>query len=81
MHARPAAGSLLGIEALELKDIQRILDSAKQMQRRATPLLRDKRVALLFYESSTRTRVSFEYASKMLGATTTVINASASSIE
>ena len=81
MHARPAAGSLLGIETLELKDINRILDSAKRMQRGAKPMLRDKRVALLFYESSTRTRVSFEYAAKMLGATTTVIHATASSIE
>jgi aspartate carbamoyltransferase catalytic subunit len=81
MHSRPAAGSLLGIEALELKEIDRLLDSAKRMQRRPRPILRDRRVALLFYEASTRTRVSFEYAAKMLGATTTVINASASSIE
>jgi aspartate carbamoyltransferase catalytic subunit len=44
-------------------------------------MLREKRVALLFYEASTRTRVSFEYAAKMLGATTTVVNATASSIE
>jgi aspartate carbamoyltransferase catalytic subunit len=81
MRTHPAAGSLLGIEALELKDIQRILESAKRMQRSPSPLLRDRRVALLFYESSTRTRVSFEYAAKMLGATTTVIQATASSIE
>jgi aspartate carbamoyltransferase catalytic subunit len=81
MHARPAAGSLLGIETLELKDIHRILDSARRLRSRPKPMLRDKRVALLFYESSTRTRVSFEYAAKMLGATTTVIQASASSIE
>lgn len=40
-----------------------------------------KRVALLFYEASTRTRVSFEFAAKTLGATTTVISAVASSIE
>ena len=81
MHSRPAAGSLLGIEALDLKEINRILDSAKRLQRRVRPMLRERRVALLFYESSTRTRVSFEYAAKMLGATTTVINATASSIE
>ena len=81
MPARPAAGSLLGIEALDLKDINRILDSARRMQRRTRPMLRERRIALLFYEASTRTRVSFEYAAKMLGATTTVINATASSIE
>ena len=82
MLSRPAAGSLLGIETLELKDVYRILDDAKRMQRRGPkPMLREKRIALLFYEASTRTRVSFEYAAKMLGATTTVINATASSIE
>jgi len=81
MHTRPAAGSLLGIETLELKEVVHILDSAKRLQRQPKPMLRDKRVALLFYEASTRTRVSFEYAAKMLGATTTVINATASSIE
>ncbi len=81
MPPRPAAGSLLGIETLELKDVYRILEDAKRMQRRPRPMLRERRVALLFYEASTRTRVSFEYAAKMLGATTTVINATASSIE
>jgi aspartate carbamoyltransferase catalytic subunit len=81
MPTRPAAGSLLGIETLALKDVYRILSSAKRLQRRPRPVLRDRRIALLFYEASTRTRVSFEYAAKMLGATTTVINATASSIE
>ncbi|HUN88022.1 MAG TPA: aspartate carbamoyltransferase catalytic subunit [Terriglobales bacterium] len=82
MPARPAAGSLLGIEPLALKDIDRILLSARSMAaKRPRPLLTGKRVALLFYETSTRTRVSFEYAAKTLGATVTVINASTSSIE
>jgi aspartate carbamoyltransferase catalytic subunit len=82
MASRPAAGSLLGIETLELKEIERILDAAKRMQNGGSrTILRERRVALLFYESSTRTRVSFEYAAKMLGATTTVIQATASSIE
>src|SRR5260370_35647691 len=44
-------------------------------------LLRGKTVALLFYEPSTRTRVSFELAAKKLGATTTVVTAAESSIE
>ncbi|MGZ4787091.1 MAG: aspartate carbamoyltransferase catalytic subunit, partial [Terriglobales bacterium] len=38
-------------------------------------------VALLFYEASTRTRISFEFAAKVLGATTTIVHATASSIE
>jgi aspartate carbamoyltransferase catalytic subunit len=45
------------------------------------PLLRGKRIALLFYEPSTRTRVSFEFAAKLLGTHTSVINATSSSIE
>jgi aspartate carbamoyltransferase catalytic subunit len=50
------------------------------------PLVRDRillkrRVALLFYESSTRTRTSFELAAKGLGADTTLISNLSSSIE
>ena len=43
--------------------------------------LRGRRVALLFYENSTRTRTSFEIAAKALGATTVVIHASSTSVE
>ena len=82
MQGKPAAGSLLGIEQLDLKTINGLLESAQKMQKRQPrPLLKEKRVALLFYESSTRTRVSFEYAAKMLGAATTLVSATASSIE
>src|SRR3954463_5936097 len=82
MLVAPAAGSLLGIEPLNIKDINGMLDAAYRMQKqRPRPLLKEKRVALLFYESSTRTRVSFEYAAKILGATTTLVSATASSIE
>jgi len=45
------------------------------------PLLRGKRVLLLFYEASTRTRSSFEIAAKSLDATTTLVLSSGSSIE
>jgi aspartate carbamoyltransferase catalytic subunit len=45
------------------------------------PLLKGKRVALLFYEASTRTRTSFELAAKTLGAHTILIHSSGSSIE
>jgi aspartate carbamoyltransferase catalytic subunit len=44
-------------------------------------LLRGKRVLLLFYEASTRTRSSFEIAAKSLGAMTTLVLSSGSSIE
>jgi aspartate carbamoyltransferase catalytic subunit len=43
--------------------------------------LRDKRVLLLFYEASTRTRSSFEVAAKSMGAMTTLVLSSGSSIE
>jgi aspartate carbamoyltransferase catalytic subunit len=45
------------------------------------PVLRGKRVFLLFYEASTRTRSSFEVAAKSLGAVTVLIQSSGSSIE
>ncbi len=79
---QPARGSLLGLENLTTKEISSILKAARKMKRgRPKPMLRGKRVILLFYESSTRTRVSFEFAAKALGATTALISASASSIE
>jgi aspartate carbamoyltransferase catalytic subunit len=49
--------------------------------RKTRPLLRGKRVLLLFYEPSTRTRSSFELAAKSLGAITTLVQSSGSSIE
>ncbi len=78
-----ARGSLLGIEALDSQEIIAYLKLARRMERerRGSTLLRGKRIVLLFYEASTRTRVSFELAAKALGATTTIITASASSIE
>lgn len=77
-----ARGSLLAIEPLQPAQIQSYLRLAKRMNpARPRPLLRGKRVVLLFYESSTRTRTSFEFAAKLLGATTTLVSATASSIE
>jgi aspartate carbamoyltransferase catalytic subunit len=78
--ARPR--SLLDIEHLNTTQIEHLLRLARRMDpKRPRPLLRGKRVVLLFYEASTRTRVSFELAAKALGATTTVVHATASSIE
>lgn len=74
---------LLGIEALTPEDIQLIFDttdSFKQVINRPikkVPSLRDLTVANLFFENSTRTRISFELAEKRLSAD--VINFSASS--
>src|SRR6476620_5403042 len=74
--------SLLELEHLSADEITFFLRLARKMQSgRPRPLLRGKRIALLFYEASTRTRVSFEFAAKLLGTHTSVISATASSIE
>lgn len=74
--------SLLGLEHVTADEIISILKLARKMHVRAPrPLLRGKRIALLFYEPSTRTRVSFEFAAKLLGTHTSLISSSASSIE
>ncbi len=74
--------SLLDIASLSKDQIRSYLDLADQMDpHHAKPLLAGKRIILLFYESSTRTRSSFEIAAKALGATTVLITAAASSIE
>jgi aspartate carbamoyltransferase catalytic subunit len=75
-------GSLLGIEHLDAAAILGLLKLARRMNPlKARPLLRGKRVLLLFYEPSTRTRSSFEIAAKSLGAMTTLVLSSGSSIE
>jgi aspartate carbamoyltransferase catalytic subunit len=79
---QPVRGSLLGIEHLEAKEILGLLNLARRMNpQKSRPLLRGKRVVLLFYEPSTRTRSSFEFAAKSLGAMTTLVQSSGSSIE
>ncbi len=74
--------SLLGTDQLTPAQINSYLKLARRMDPRKAPQwLRGKRVVLLFYEPSTRTRTSFEFAAKALGATTALITASSSSIE
>ena len=77
-----ARGSLLGIEHMPAAEITSLLTLARRMNPdKARPLLRGKRILLLFYEASTRTRSSFEIAAKSLGAMTTLVLSSGSSIE
>lgn len=74
-------GSFLGIEHLSTDAITSLLKLAKRMEpRRARPILRGRIVALVFYETSTRTRISFELAAKALGATTVLVAAESSSV-
>ena len=77
---------LLGIRDLATEDIQIILDTATQfkevLQRpiKKVPSLRDITIVNLFYENSTRTRISFELAEKRLSADTINFTASGSSV-
>jgi aspartate carbamoyltransferase catalytic subunit len=78
-------GSLLSILDLSVDDVSRLLARATELER-ADPLARDRillkrRIALLFYEASTRTRTSFELAAKSLGADTALVSNLSSSIE
>jgi aspartate carbamoyltransferase catalytic subunit len=70
---------------LSVEGVGRILARATALENE-DPLKRDhilakRRIALLFYESSTRTRTSFELAAKSLGADTTLVSNLSSSIE
>src|SRR4051812_43163923 len=77
---------LLGIKDLQKQDIELILSTAKQfkdvLQRpiKKVPSLRDTTIVNLFYENSTRTRISFELAEKRLSADTINFSASGSSV-
>ena len=77
---------LLGIKYLQLSDIELILSTATQfkevLQRpiKKVPSLRDTTIVNLFYENSTRTRISFELAEKRLSADTLNFSASGSSV-
>src|SRR3982750_2570747 len=77
---------LLGIKDLTTEDISLILSTAAQfkevLQRpvKKVPSLRDVTIVNLFYENSTRTRISFELAEKRLSADTINFSASGSSV-
>lgn len=77
---------LLGIKELTTEDIQKIFttaDNFKQVLQRSikkVPTLRDTTVVNLFYENSTRTRISFELAQKRLSADVVNFSASTSSL-
>src|SRR5882757_10727179 len=77
---------LLGIRDLERQDIELVFQTADQfkevLQRpiKKVPSLRDTTIVNLFYENSTRTRISFELAEKRLSADTLNFSASGSSV-
>src|SRR5918993_5513730 len=77
---------LLGIKELTAQDIRLILDTAQQfkevLQRpvKKVPSLRDVTIVNLFFENSTRTRISFELAEKRLSADTINFSSGGSSV-
>jgi aspartate carbamoyltransferase catalytic subunit len=78
---------LLGIKGLNEDQIQRVFNTADnfhallQAPVKKTPALRDITIANLFFENSTRTRVSFELAEKRLGADIINFSSSSSSVK
>jgi len=66
----------------EVSAVLRVTAELEAMPRaERVKVLAGRTIALLFYESSTRTRTSFELAAKQLGATTTLVSDKSSSIE
>lgn len=91
MTAQPAPGldlgkDLVGIEPLSAAQLTAILDTAEPFKEiserriKKVPVLRGKTIVNLFFEPSTRTRVSFEFAEKRLSADTVNISSSGSSV-
>lgn len=77
---------LLGLETLSAEQILLILDTAEpfkeisERQIKKVPTLRGQTIVNLFFENSTRTRISFEFAEKRLSADTVNIAATGSSV-
>lgn len=77
---------VLGLKDMPKEDIKTILETAKTMKyiitanNKKAPHLQGKSIITLFYENSTRTRLSFELASKYLSAVAANISASSSSV-
>lgn len=78
-------GSAISVTHFTVEQVSAILREASELEAmppsKRAQLLFKRRVALLFYESSTRTRTSFELAAKSLGADTVLVSALSSSIE
>jgi aspartate carbamoyltransferase catalytic subunit len=77
---------LLGLEYLSADQLRLILDTAERFKEvserpiKKVPALRGKTIVNLFFEASTRTRISFEFAEKRLSADTVNVGSSGSSV-
>lgn len=87
MTALELGKDLLGLESLTAQQIALILDTAepfKEVSERAikkVPTLRGKTIVNLFFEVSTRTRISFEFAEKRLSADTVNVSLQGSAVQ
>jgi aspartate carbamoyltransferase catalytic subunit len=78
---------LVGLESLSREQILTILDTAESFKDvserkvKKVPVLRGKTIVNAFFENSTRTKISFEFAEKRLSADTVGISASGSSVQ
>ena len=87
MESTLSTKHLLGIKYITESDIRLIFDTATQFKEvinrpiKKVPSLRDVTIANLFFENSTRTRISFELAEKRLSADTVNFSAAASSVK
>lgn len=85
--AAPLGKDLVGLEHLTREQILTILDTAEPFKEvserriKKVPVLRGKTIGNLFFEVSTRTRVSFEFAERRLSADPVVIAAAGSSVQ
>ena len=76
--------SMADLDRAEVEQLLRLTDSFAEVSRRAipkVPALRGKNVVWLFYEDSTRTRLSFEQAAKRLSADTMTFSVGSSSVK
>ena len=86
MEGQLSVKHLLGIKDLTLSDIELIFKTAENFKAilnqpiKKVPSLRDKTIANLFFENSTRTKLSFELAEKRLSADVVNFAASSSSV-
>lgn len=87
MTKAPALGKdLIGLEHLSAEQLRLILDTAEAFKEvserpiKKVPALRGKTIVNLFFEASTRTRTSFEFAEKRLSADTVNVASSGSSV-
>jgi aspartate carbamoyltransferase catalytic subunit len=82
----PLGKDLVGLEGLSADQLRIILDTAEPFKEiserriKKVPVLRGKTIVNLFFEASTRTRISFEFAEKRLSADTVNISSTGSSV-